>query len=980
MPIEQMQTRWIRQLLAAASLAFAMAVRGADGARVDNDFFEAKIRPVLVQSCYQCHSAEAERVKGGLVLDTREGLLKGGESGTALIPGAPEKSRLIIAMRYKDEHLQMPPREALPSEVVADFERWVKAGAPDPRVAKIARASAANVTNHWAFQPVKPRAVPKVKNKKWVRDPIDAFILSDLEERRFDPAPAADKRTLLRRATFDLTGLPPTLDEINAFLADAAPTAFATVVDRLLKSPAFGERWGRHWLDLARYSDSNGLEINTPFPNAYRYRDYVITAYNSDKPYNQFVREQLAGDLLPSTTVEDQHEKWIATGFLVLGPKAFNEPMPEKLLADVVDEQIDVTSKAFLGLTVACARCHDHKFDPIPTRDYYALAGIFRSTATLAAPSGQPRFNPQAWSERPLGTKEQTEIFEKYTESLEKAQQEVDMTSSQVQNFPGGIDPKELPGIVVDNLDAEVIGNWSKSMGATNYVNKNYLQDGNADKGKRKVRFHPQIPKAGTYEIRLAYTPNINRATNIPVRIFAGTNVTTKILNQREAPKYDKAFTYLGLFDLPEGTNTVVEISNEGTKGFVVVDALQVLPLEKESAGMMAMAPGAKTMRKRDVTFAGTDIDMMKEKVAEMRANSPPPLPSAMAVKDSETQNARIAIRGDVERPGDEVPRGFISVIDRRPAGGKAALPKETSGRLELADWIASPNNPMTARVYVNRVWQHLFGRALVNTPDNFGLQGEAPSNPELLDYLAAQFVQQGWSTKQLIRTLMLSSAYQMSAQHNPAAYAKDPDNRLVWRMDRRRLEAEAFRDAILAVSGQMDYTRGGPAMPQMGPNLPPVLADSAMVQTQTSARRSVYLPTLRNNLDDLFVVFDVPDPHAPIGKRHITSAATQALYVMNSPFVAEQAKAWSARLTAMPANDDAARIQRAFNEAFARDPSSMELARSQKFLNEFADSAAASPEKKTDDNGEKPPSSRARAWQAFCHALIATGEFRYLN
>lgn len=923
-------------------LVAALAARAAD-ATVDSQFFETKIRPVLVETCYKCHSAEAERVKGGLLLDTREGLLKGGESGAAIVPGDPEKSRLIVALRYKDEQLQMPPKEQLPAEVVANFEKWVKAGAPDPRTAKIAKVSA-TATNHWAFQSVKNRPAPKVKNRKWVKQPIDAYVLSDLEERRIEPSPPADKRGLLRRATFDLTGLPPTPDEIAAFVADDSPDAFEKVVDRLLKSPAFGERWGRHWLDLARYSDSNGLEVNTPFPNAYRYRDYVIAAFNNDKPYDQFIREQIAGDLLPSTTIDDQHDKWIATGFLVIGPKAFNEPNREKLLADVVDEQIDVTTKAFLGLTVACARCHDHKFDPIPTRDYYALAGIFRSTQTLVQPNAnQPGPFGGALSERPLGNEEDTKRAEEYNTMLQKAQDELQQALNRGKDgVAGGIDSKDLSGIVVDNSDAEIVGNWAKSAYSTNnFVNKDYLQDGNADKGTKIARFRPNIERPGTYEIRLSYTPRYDRATNVPVTIYAGTNVTKKKLNQREAPKFDKAFAYLGLFDLPAGTNSVVEISNEGTKGFVVVDAVQFLPLDNSMNMAMAGSMMQNTAKKISETYAGTDLAKYGDRVEEIRAKAPPPLPAAMAVRDAKNaENARIAIRGDVERLGDEVPRGFIQVIDRG-VSRKTTFPKENSGRLELAEWIASSENPLTSRVFVNRVWQHLFGRAIVNTPDNFGLQGDTPSNPELLDFLATQFVEQGWSVKKLIRSIVLSSAYEMSNQYNPSAYAKDPDNKLVWRMSRKRLEAEAFRDAILAVSGQLDSVRGGPALPQRNPaNVPPII--DGTIPVQQSARRSVYLPTLRNNLDDLFLVFDFPDPHTPIGKRHVTSAATQALYVMNSPFVQDQAKAWGQRLEKMSDLDDAARITRAFVEAFAREPSQAELLRSKAFLNEFMEAATS--------------------------------------
>jgi hypothetical protein len=393
------------------------------------------------------------------------------------------------------------------------------------------------------------------------------------------------------------------------------------------------------------------------------------------------------------------------------------------------------------------------------------------------------------------------------------------------------------------------------------------------------------------------------------------------------------------------------------------------MKMAMDSMSMGMAGSMQNTAKKIRATYAGTDVTVYQDKIAEIQAQAPPALPAAMAVKDASVQNARIAIRGDVERLGDEVPRGFIQVIDR---GGskRTSFSSESSGRLELANWIASPANPLTARVFVNRVWQHLFGRAIVNTPDNFGLQGETPSNPELLDFLATQFVQEGWSVKRLIRSIMLSSAYEMSDQLNPAAYAKDPDNRLVWRMNRKRLEAEAFRDAMLAVSGQLESVRGGPAFSQTNNN-PQRVLDGTMA-IPPSARRSVYMPTLRNNLDDLFLVFDFPDPHTTSGKRHVTSAATQALYVMNSPFVQEQAKAWALRLEKMSDLDDAGKITRAFVEAVAREPNQTELLRSKAFLNEFTEAAAA-----------KEPETAARrslAWQSFCQALIASAEFRYLN
>ncbi|MEW6161555.1 MAG: DUF1549 domain-containing protein, partial [Verrucomicrobiota bacterium] len=695
------------------------------------------------------------------------------------------------------------------------------------------------------FQKPGSPAIPKVKDKKWPRTGLDYFILNDLEERKLRPADPAAKRDLIRRATFDLTGLPPKPEEIEAFLADASPESFAKVVDRLLDSPHFGERWGRHWLDVARYADSNGLEANLPFENAWRYRDYVINAFNQDKPFDRFIREQIAGDLLTHRDEEERFEHLIATGFLVLGPKALFEPNREKLVMDVADEQIDVTTKAFLGLTVSCARCHDHKFDPIPTRDYYALAGIFKSTATLS--TGGNRQDPGAprWMERPLAKAEQAREIEAYDRKVNQLAEALRL----VQENPGGLNSSKLPGVVMDNSAAELTGRWKVSTYSTNFVDKDYVHDANSDKGKMRARFAPKLPHTGPYEVLLSYTPRYDRATNVPVTIYTAEGEIKRMVDQRAAPTFRRAFVSLGTFMFNAGTNGAVTISNEGTRGFVIADAAMFVPIEEwklELASMqqremeMAMpdlkSPGTSSSNLVQVamsgslSMAGPLFDQLQVQLIELRSKAPPPVPRAMAVQEGNVGNARINLRGDPERLGEEVPRGFLTVLEAKAR--QFSLNRDTSGRLELADWIASPENPLTARVAVNRIWLHLFGRGLVDPPDNFGALSERPSHPELLDFLARRFIEQGWSTKKMIREILLSSTYQMSSQFNPKAYLKDPDNRLYWRMNRRRLEAESIRDAMLAVSGQLELTRGGPVLPT---NAPPMNAMMSFPQVTSN-------------------------------------------------------------------------------------------------------------------------------------------------
>jgi hypothetical protein len=769
----------------------------------DEKHFEEKIRPVLVKHCYGCHSVGARKSRGGLLVDSRDGLLKGGDSGPAIVPGRPQDSLLLRAMRHQGP-LAMPPKEKLPAEVLADFEGWVRAGAPDPRVGKAGAtrpaAGAPGGRNFWAFQPPRRGALPPVRDTAWPSSRLDHFLLAALEGRGLRPTRDADRLTLLRRVTFDLVGLPPAPAEIAAFLADDRPGALERVADRLLASPAFGERWGRHWLDVARYADSTGKGDNLTYHDAWRYRDYVIAAFNADKPFDLFVCEQVAGDLLPAATQALRDERLTATGFLVVGPKALANRDVQQRKMDVVDDQVDTIGRAFLGLTVGCARCHDHKFDPVPQADYYALAGILASTRTL---EGTRLNNPavSGWALRPLGA------------------------------------------------DGE------------------------------------------------------------------------KLLAARAGYERD---------------------------------------LEKLHSALQACAKDHTAEGARQVR----ELTAAEQKLC---AAAPPAPPLALAVRDEDSPgDLRLHVRGDPHTLGAPIPRGFLGTLPPRPA---PPIPADRSGRLELADWLAAPDNPLTARVFVNRVWMHLFGEGLVRTVDNFGVQGERPTHPELLDDLAVEFVGQGWSVKRLVRTVVLSRAYRMSSADDPSAARVDPENRLLWRANRRRLEAEAVRDSVLAVAGRLDRTMGGSSIGGLGDQAVSNQNAGGGLPTERLTRRSVYLPVIRNALPALFEVFDFADPDVSTGRRDATTVATQALYLMNSPFVLEQAGAAADRLLALP---EGTRLPALYRHAYGRGPTAAEAGRARAFLSEFR--------RELGDEALASPRAEKEAWQALCQAVFASTEFRFVE
>ena len=777
------------------------------------EFFEKNIRPVLANNCYQCHSADARNLKGGLFLDSKQGILNGGDSGPVIVPGNPSESRLIEAIHHNGK-LKMPPKRKLPDRVIANFSEWIAMGAPDPRVANGGNPVKSEIDleegrKFWSFIPPTKSQAPVVKNASWPRGEIDQFVLAKLEEKNLTVTRDATRRELIRRIHFDLTGLPPTPGEISKFLNDQSEEAFVKVVDRLLRSPHFGEHWGRHWLDVARYSESNGMERNYTYPHAWRYRDYVIRSFNHDKPFKQFIREQIAGDLLGRDKRKPTDDELIATGFLALGPKPLNQGNKALFKLDVVDEQIDATTRAFLGLTVSCARCHDHKFDPIPTKDYYAMAGIFRSTdAHYGTINGQ-----------------------------------------------GNRQPSRLLTIVGSD--------------------KNRAQ---------KIRNHE------------------------------------------------------------------FKLEQENAK---------LLLMQEENRELSALKKKANANQKARMRRLNRDIKAARANIKNLEEQAPA-ANFAMGVKDGRVADARVLVRGEIRNQGPVVKRGFLQVLDHvkaYPIGSRA------SGRMQLASWLTQPDNPLTARVMVNRVWHHLFGAGIVRTVDNFGATGERPSHPELLDHLAMKFVENNWSVKSIIREIVLSRSYQLSSEMVEANLKDDPNNRLLWRMNHKRLSAESLRDAMLATSGRLNPQ---PAVGSEITKIGDVIAARAMRQLsqgqRNTNRRSVYLPIMRNSLPEMMRIFDAAEPSLIVGKRNETTVPTQALYLMNSPFVSGQAVAMARRImnrTEQPAEG----IRLAYELAFARAATDDEVSKAQIFLSEVSE--------EKDTPGQ---------WAIFCQALLASAEFRYIN
>ncbi|MEO6742529.1 MAG: DUF1553 domain-containing protein, partial [Chthoniobacteraceae bacterium] len=894
--------------------------------------------------------------------DTREGWAKGGDAGPAVIPGDLDKSLLIEAVRYKNKDLQMPEKRKLPDAEIAIFEEWVKMGAPDPRTGgsvakKQTGLSIEEGKKFWSYIPPKKVAPPAVKDTAWPRGDIDRFILAEMEKKGVKPAPDASPAALVRRITYNLIGLPPTPEQMEAFEKSVKvnpQSAVEQLVDGLLASKQFGETWGRHWLDVTRFAESSGGGRTLLFKDAWRFRDYVIESINADVPLDRFIREQIAGDLLPTESPAEKRRNLSATAFLALGPTNYEEQQKQQLRFDIIDEQIETIGRAFLGQTIGCARCHDHKFDPIPQRDYYALAGILASTRTIFNYTD----NVARWNVAPLpgdGEAEQNlRAFEAKVAALEKsvesAKAELAKLSKNVAQEtlkPGeAIAPADLPGIVLDDADAKVVGEWKKSKYTKTYIGEGYLSDNNNGKGEKTITFTPMLPKMGRYEVRLAYTHLANRAKNVRVNILHADGEDTVFVDETEAPAIDGRFVSLGKFRFEKDGAGYVLVSNEGTKGFVTVDALQFLP-EGETA------TDAKTDKANPARDAAAKLVKKLEGELKKVTKDGPKRQMTMTVLDDENAaDTQIRVRGIEKQRGETVPRGFLQVALQKPA---PPMPAAQSGRRELADWIASADNPLTARVLVNRVWAWLFGSGIVRTVENLGTTGEKPSHPELLDYLALRFVEEGWSLKRLVREIILSHTWQLAVTKPGVA---DPENRLFAHANRRRLDAEQIRDTLLAISGELKLDYLGPNIGGAGDidanNFSAQNTEYGYVYADT--RRSVYTPAFRNKRLELFEVFDFGDINASIGQRNVSTVAPQALFFLNSQFVVEQARAAAARTLELP---DAARIDALFRRTLGRAPTAAERAKCVHFL------------------GAEPS---LETWAQLHQTLFACVDFRYVD
>ena len=900
------------------------------------EYFEKNVRPILAKSCQACHNP---RVKtAGLDLSTAEGFQAGGQSGPLISAGNPGDSRLLQVISY-DERLKMPPTGKLKDDEIAVLTSWVKMGAPWPGAAAASRsrpdppANTRQFTdqekNFWAFRPIKDPALPSVRDTAWIQSPVDRFILARLEEKGLKPAPPADKQTLLRRATYDLTGLPPTEQEIRDFLADDSPGAFRKVVDRLLASPRYGERWGRHWLDVARYADSTGNDEDHRYPYAWRYRDYVIDAFNSDMPYDQFVREQIAGDLMPGSDPDGINRRGIiATGLLALGPKAIAQQDKKKMLYDVYDEQIDVVSKAFLGLTVACARCHDHKFDPILTRDYYSLAAIFASTRSFK----DPETHVSKLLFRPLAPKEVYEKYQAHQDKMNQKKLEIeDVADQERERYVRTLIPHLADYMLAarggasaaSGLDNAVLEKWIKYLKAADPAEPHLEQwfkakpDAVAAVAREyQKRFEQQFE---SWSAELAKWRERSR------KMLAEMNMPPP-----PKPQFDpgKDLFFHEVYIRNNGPFAVPEREQEKIFSAQIRERLAALRLEQ----------------------------------AELKKTTPPEPEMACAVEEGQAVAQQVFIRGDYNSLGERAPKAFPAILSKPGESAEGV----GSGRLKLAEWLTRPDHPLTARVMANRIWQWHFVEGIVRTPDNFGKMGERPAHPELFDWLALRFIESGWSIKAMHRTMMLSSAYQMSGVISSQNNTADPENRLLSRFPRRRLAVEEIRDGLLAIDGSLDTTMGGTLQTGFGTD-GENSSGRLSISPEKERRRMVYLPLRCANLPTLLNLFDFGDAVTPSGKRPNTNVAPQALFMMNSQFVADRSLTLSRMLLEAADLTPAARIERAHLRILNRRPSAEEVDLGLTYVSNFQ---------------KKFPGASAErdAWQSLCRLLIASNDFIYVD
>jgi mono/diheme cytochrome c family protein len=1103
--------------------ALLVPVRADDPAQEQLEHFEKKVRPILAEHCYKCHSSQAKKLKGGFLLDSRAGLLKGGDSGPAVVPGRPERSRLLVAIGYTDPDLQMPPKGKLSEAAIADLTAWVRAGVPWP-TANASKASAAKYTfdlakrkrEHWCWLPLRAPQPPATKDRSWPVDAVDRFLLARMEDKGLRPAGPADRRTLLRRVSFDLIGLPPSPQEVEAFMSDQAPDAFAKVVDRLLASPHYGERWGRHWLDLVRYAESRGHEYDYNLPDAYQYRDYVIRAFNADVPYDRFVTEHLAGDLLDRPRLhprEGFNESILGTGFWFLGEQVHSPVDLRQDKADRFDNMLDVMSKTFLGLTVACARCHDHKFDAISTNDYYALAGFLESSSyrlvrfdaletdrrvaeqlsdlrararlvvhralaeavqpalgnvaaflllardsqrarqgrsplleeatrdnklhrelvkrwvayvrgpakdandSLHAWTAADQLGPLAESWRRRGAQAEAarkgnEVIIDYAAALPGDLIQDGHVFSLVR--PGDLSlGEERPGRPAVALSADAVAlkdpAWDGLRLAAGAENEPGALGGVVRSG-RTLRTPTFRVKGGKVHCLVKGAGHVYAAVDAHVMIagplhgalvrpfntgdrfqwltldlgrYQGSTAHVELTASGGAPlavaRVVQAAAGPGSIDRPNGLLMRLVSGENGAAPEALARGYQRL-LQDVAAQLAADGPetpdhgrlaawllqhlelfavDADTARQRISEAARPFVVARAKLIAGIKADSR----VAPAMLDGNGFDDHVYIRGSYKTPGEPAPRRFLAAL----TGSDPLAVKRGSGRLELARQMTDPAlDPLLPRVMVNRVWHHLFGRGIVASVDNFGVLGEAPTHPELLDYLADRFAKEGWSVKKLLRALALSRAYQMASEPDERARQADPQNLLLHRMPIRRLEGEAIRDAMLMVSGRLDRRVYGPSVPVYLTPFQDGRGRPASGPLDGAGRRSVYLAVRRNFLPSFLLAFDTPIPFSTVGRRTVSNVPAQALILMNDPFVHQQAEVWARKVLAQPGTARV-RIVGMYLSAFCRSPTEAELGACVRFL-----------EAQADLNGRRPDD--LAAWTALAHVLFNTKEFIFLG
>ena len=1005
------------RLLAAALLSSLLGTLPAQAAAPSDlsqlDFFEKKIRPVLVHSCYECHSATSEKLKGGLLLDTREGLLKGGDSGPAILPGNAKKSLLLSVMRHedKDPDMAMPPKaDKLSEAVLSDFDTWISMGAPDPRsgssLAKGAAWDAAKAADHWAFQKITNPPVPAVADKKgFVRNPIDNFVLTRLQKNKLQPSQQADKHTLIRRISYDLTGLPPTPEEVEAFLADHSADAYEKLVDRLLASPRYGERWGRHWLDIARYADTSGDRqigrLRAPlYSSAWTYRDYVINAFNKDLPYDRFLLEQIAADRLPET--QEDKAPLAALGFLNVGKRFMGNEN------DFLDDRIDVVTKGLMGLTGACARCHDHKFDPIPTRDYYGLHGVFASSeepkesALLVDPKTNPAY-PEYLAEvakvdLELKTYTESEAARLTAGFLEQAGEYL-LLVEEARKTPDKATDSAKKGIKIrmaardKGLKAEValvIADQLKALESSDQKAPNPI-------------FGPWFQFAAIAPEQFA-----EGGPRLLSEMVEGNKFSPVLLAalQQKMPLSLKevAAVYTQLFaDLHKTLGLPEFVSRGGAKnGFPLAKVQTSLPDETQeilrktvfSTGS-ALLPDEKTVTKSlGVQFTNPQANI-RGKIATLDLNHPGAPIRAMSLVDKpKPADSPVLIRGEARNRGPLVPRHFLTLL-----GGAETKPfTDGSGRLELAKAIVSRDNPLTSRVLVNRIWQWHFGEALVRTVSDFGTRSEPPTHPELIDWMATWLMDHNWSIKALQKLIVTSSTYQQDSAANERGMTLDPTNQWLWRFNIQRLDVEQVRDTLLSVSAKLDTTSmGGPpfqlagaSTSTLGPKYRPALNEST--SNANPNRRTVYAMIDRAGLPELFNTFDFANPDISTGERILTTVPQQALFMMNSPFIAEQVRNLIERREFPRSGSDEDKVRFIFRTALQRPPTPQELELARDFLNgdpknqvetngntlvtPLTGSAGGGTPKAGTPNANRPLST----WERYSQVVLLTNELMYIK